>query len=343
LAVKRDVSVQIGLFDEGYFLYYEDVDLCERARRAGYRVVYIPAAWLTHLESATTVKGSAAYLEHFSRGRWRFILKHDDPAQILNETVPAERMWLARCAPVERQAAAAVYRATIDALPQIRQARQRDGRSQVQPIGDKTLALIRGELEVLLQICQSVPELSPVFEAPHAMNDGALNPPSFLDQLQAKRLLQEQPFVSHVPIFGPVIARLRAAWNSVSTKWYVRPLLQQQNAFNELAAAELAAQAASLRGQAARLDDLEARLDGEVTRSGDLEARMARWKNLQDARIHDHDAWLIDQDREQSQLVRDLAELRLLLIQMDRLLQDVNGRMQPLETEDGSKDKGKVA
>jgi hypothetical protein len=70
---------------------------------------------------------------------------------------------------------------------------------------------------------------------------------------------------------------------------------------------------------------------------------MARWKNLQDARIHDHDAWLIDQDREQSQLVRDLAELRLLLIQMDRLLQDVNGRMQPLETEDGSKDKGKVA
>lgn len=89
LAVRRSVLEQIGLFDEGYFLYYEDVDLCLRARRAGYRVVYIPAAWLTHLESATTVKGSTAYLEHFTRGRWRFILKNYDPTVILNESAPA--------------------------------------------------------------------------------------------------------------------------------------------------------------------------------------------------------------------------------------------------------------
>ena len=83
LAVKRAALEQIGLFDEGYFLYYEDVDLCQRARRAGYRVVYIPDAWLTHLESATTVKGSPAYLEQFSCGRWRFILKHYDPSSDL--------------------------------------------------------------------------------------------------------------------------------------------------------------------------------------------------------------------------------------------------------------------
>ena len=49
LAVKRSVWEQIGLFDEGYFLYYEDVDYCQRAQRAGFRVVYIPTAWLTHL------------------------------------------------------------------------------------------------------------------------------------------------------------------------------------------------------------------------------------------------------------------------------------------------------
>lgn len=44
--------------------------------------------------------------------------------------------------------------------------------------------------------------------------------------------VEEQPFVSHVPILGPFIARFREAWNSVSAKWHVRLILQQQVAFN---------------------------------------------------------------------------------------------------------------
>jgi hypothetical protein len=254
----------------------------------------------------------------------------------VNKTLPAEQTWLARSGPVERQAAAAVYRATIDALPEIRLARLRDGRGQVQPIGDEAQTLILGQLEALLQVSQSVPEPSPIFEAPHTMNDGSINLPSALDQLRAKRLLQEQPFVSRVPIFGPLIARLRAAWNSISTKWYVRPLLQQQNEFNELAAAVLAAQDATLRSQATRLDK-------EAARLGDLEAWLPSWTERQEARVHDHDTWLVAQDREQSQLVRDLAEIRLLLIQMDQLLQDIDRRMLRLEAGDASRDEEQVA
>jgi hypothetical protein len=53
-----------------------------------------------------------------------------------------------------------------------------------------------------------------------------------IPMLLAKAQVVERPFHSDVPLLGPLIARLRGLWNSVATKWYVRPLLQQQNDFN---------------------------------------------------------------------------------------------------------------
>ena len=332
IAVKGTVLEQIGLFDEGYFLYYEDVDLCQRARRAGFRVVYVPAAWLTHLESATTIKGSAAYLEQFSRGRWRFILKHYDPAQILSESIPAEQAWLTRCGSGDRQAATAVYRAILGAVPEIWLARTRDGGGQVQPISAEEQTLIAGQLQTLLAASQPMPEPPPLPEDPHRMNDESTSPASILDQMRAKQQIREQPFTSRLPVFGPLIARLRTVWNSVSTKWYVRPLVQQQNEFNELAVAGIADIDAELRNQAVRLGDLESGLAAEATRLRDLVVR-----------IHDHDAWLIAQDREQSEFVRDLAELRLLLVQMNRLLPDLNERASRLEAAELPQDQERAA
>lgn len=44
--------------------------------------------------------------------------------------------------------------------------------------------------------------------------------------------IHEQPFVSHAPIIGPLIIRLRYAWNWMSTRWWVLPMVAQQNRFN---------------------------------------------------------------------------------------------------------------
>jgi GT2 family glycosyltransferase len=44
----------IGLFDENYFLYFEEVDLCFRARRAGYSVHHVPDSVVIHIEGAST-------------------------------------------------------------------------------------------------------------------------------------------------------------------------------------------------------------------------------------------------------------------------------------------------
>jgi GT2 family glycosyltransferase/glycosyltransferase involved in cell wall biosynthesis len=51
--MRRELLDEIGGFDEGYSMAYEDVDLCLRAWEAGYEVFYWPDAELTHLESVT--------------------------------------------------------------------------------------------------------------------------------------------------------------------------------------------------------------------------------------------------------------------------------------------------
>jgi hypothetical protein len=59
------------------------------------------------------------------------------------------------------------------------------------------------------------------------------------DWLLKKGTVIEQPFSSEVPIFGSLIAWFRTVWNNVATKWYVRPMLDQQNDFNRSAVKSL--------------------------------------------------------------------------------------------------------
>jgi len=54
--------------------------------------------------------------------------------------------------------------------------------------------------------------------------------------LLMKARIKEQPFVSETAVIGSLIAKFRELWNSIATKWYIRPLLQQQNEFNQLIA-----------------------------------------------------------------------------------------------------------
>ena len=53
MLVRRDVFDDVGLFDEAYFFYFEDVDLCLRARAAGYGVACVTAASVAHVGAGT--------------------------------------------------------------------------------------------------------------------------------------------------------------------------------------------------------------------------------------------------------------------------------------------------
>ena len=48
MAVPRSVIDQVGLLDEDYFMYGEDLDWCWRIKHAGYKVVYYPKSVITH-------------------------------------------------------------------------------------------------------------------------------------------------------------------------------------------------------------------------------------------------------------------------------------------------------
>jgi hypothetical protein len=49
LLIRRSAMAQTGPMDERFFMYYEEVDLCYRLKTAGWRVVFVPEATITHL------------------------------------------------------------------------------------------------------------------------------------------------------------------------------------------------------------------------------------------------------------------------------------------------------
>jgi len=53
MLISRGVIGKIGLFDERYFMYFEDLDYCRRARLAGFKVYYLPTAEIVHEHGAS--------------------------------------------------------------------------------------------------------------------------------------------------------------------------------------------------------------------------------------------------------------------------------------------------
>jgi len=76
MLVRRAVLEQIGGFDEGFFMYSEELDLCRRAVDAGWQVVYLPAAVVTHYEGKSSEQVVAARHIHFHSSRVRYVRKY---------------------------------------------------------------------------------------------------------------------------------------------------------------------------------------------------------------------------------------------------------------------------
>jgi GT2 family glycosyltransferase len=73
---RRAMLDQVGLFDEEFFAYLEDVDLAWRARLAGWRCLYAPDASVLHVHSATGVEGSPFKSYHLGRNKLWAIAKN---------------------------------------------------------------------------------------------------------------------------------------------------------------------------------------------------------------------------------------------------------------------------
>jgi GT2 family glycosyltransferase len=73
---RRALFDDVGLFDQDFFMYLEDVDLAWRARLAGWRCVYAPGARVLHHHSATAVEHSPFKRYHLARNRVWLIAKN---------------------------------------------------------------------------------------------------------------------------------------------------------------------------------------------------------------------------------------------------------------------------
>lgn len=74
--IKKEILDKVGLFDEKYFLYYEDSDFSEKVKWAGYSIVYEPKAILWH-KNAQSTYGSGSSLQDYyiTRNRLLFGLR----------------------------------------------------------------------------------------------------------------------------------------------------------------------------------------------------------------------------------------------------------------------------
>ncbi|HLA69399.1 MAG TPA: glycosyltransferase family 2 protein [Bacteroidota bacterium] len=81
LLARREVFDQIGLLDEDFFAYLEDVDFCMRARDKGFTILYQPRARIHHKVSSTTAWDSPLYLYFNLRNKIVFLRKRSRPAR----------------------------------------------------------------------------------------------------------------------------------------------------------------------------------------------------------------------------------------------------------------------
>lgn len=75
MLLRRAALDQVGLFDEGFFMYVEDMDLCTRLRGAGWEVWFSPELEIEHEGGTATAGKRRMTLEH-SRSIYRYLVKH---------------------------------------------------------------------------------------------------------------------------------------------------------------------------------------------------------------------------------------------------------------------------
>jgi GT2 family glycosyltransferase len=95
LALRRAAFEAVGGFDEGYFLYAEEMDLCWRLRQAGWRVRFTPRARVVHEEGASTGRLRPEMAARLFNSVGRFHTLHSSPGTV------ARLRWAVRLAMAE--------------------------------------------------------------------------------------------------------------------------------------------------------------------------------------------------------------------------------------------------
>ncbi len=79
MMVGREIFEKVGMFDENFFLYYEDADLSMRLKKQGFKIIYEPKAILWHKNAVATGSGSPLQDYYITRNRLVFGFRYAKP------------------------------------------------------------------------------------------------------------------------------------------------------------------------------------------------------------------------------------------------------------------------
>jgi GT2 family glycosyltransferase len=80
LLVRRALLDQVGLLDEEYFMYTEEIDLCYRIHRAGWQIYWVPASRVTHYGGQSTRLVASDMFLHLYLSKVQYVRKHHGAA-----------------------------------------------------------------------------------------------------------------------------------------------------------------------------------------------------------------------------------------------------------------------
>ena len=77
LLLRKEVLEQVGFLDEDYFMYSEEVDLCYRIQRAGWRLFWVPLAEVVHFGGQSTQQAPTEMFLNLYHGKIKYFRKHN--------------------------------------------------------------------------------------------------------------------------------------------------------------------------------------------------------------------------------------------------------------------------
>ena len=77
LVLRKETLDKVGLFDERFFMYCEDMDLCKRIGEAGWKVVYYPLVSVSHAIGAASDQAKAKMIRQHHKSMLLYFIKYN--------------------------------------------------------------------------------------------------------------------------------------------------------------------------------------------------------------------------------------------------------------------------
>lgn len=94
MLIRRETIRKIGALDERFYMYCEDVDICQRVWDSGQEVVYVPEAVVTHAIGRSSDKNADRMIQEFHRSWYEYDLKRHPKSSEIRRAAVYSGLWL---------------------------------------------------------------------------------------------------------------------------------------------------------------------------------------------------------------------------------------------------------